>query len=475
MNEEKKLQEVRNVDNILSRNVIGGLLNILNNKLRYEQVWSDKEIDELFVPFFYDMGTSGEDFIQDNYMFFEDVCKYPVKKIDGNFDIIPRGHIKYESSSIESGSITNRFVMGQYNKRNPKTGKMESYVSFLYSIPLKMSFNVEIRCDTVTNMFKIEQAIREFFYKNKTYYVTFRGMRIGCRAGFPEQTSGKKPINYKMGNANEANEFVITFSINVETYQPIFDDTHAMLASHKMRGVGYEIKLKDYELETAIGSRNEDNTIFDSIFEKELAYKDFGEIILKTNYENQVISSAIDLDIEWMSLKDDGDMRTINISYINEDGDKFLIDTVFNSSYYCWKLPGKLKNKPIDITLVYHDNDNKIVKMPEFDIIPDIETKHITADSFKVIDAGFFRLNPDSMLDSILFDIDMLDTKGNLVTFKDAGVINIVNGQIDKDNPVSLQKKIPYKGEIKYNKINLILEDALDSDIRAEIKNITIV
>lgn len=474
MNEEKKLQEIRNVDNILSRNVIGGLLNILNNKLRYEQVWSDKEVDELFVPFFYDMGSSGEDFIQDNYMFFEDVCKYPVKKIDGNFDIIPRGHIKYESSSIESSSITNRFVMGQYNKRNNKTGEVESYVSFLYSIPLKMSFNVEIRCDTVTNMFKIEQALREFFYKNKTYYVTFRGMRIGCRAGFPEQVSGKKPINYKMGNANDANEFVITFSINVETYQPIFDETHAILASHKMRGVGYEIKLKDYNLETAIGSRNEDNTIFDSIFEKELAYKDFGEIILKTNYENQIVSSATDLDIEWISLKDDGDMRTINLSYINEEGDKFLIDTVFNSSYYSWKLPNKLKNKPIDIMLLYHDNE-KIVKKPEFDIIPDIETKQITADSFKVINGGFFRLNNESMLDSILFNIDMIDEKGNLITYENAGVINIINGQIDKDNPVSLQKKVYYKGEIKFNKIDLILEDALDTDIRAEIKNITIV
>lgn len=474
MNEEKKLQEIRNVDNILSRNVIGGLLNILNNKLRYEQVWSDKEVDELFVPFFYDMGSSGEDFIQDNYMFFEDVCKYPVKKIDGNFDIIPRGHIKYESSSIESSSITNRFVMGQYNKRNNKTGEVESYVSFLYSIPLKMSFNVEIRCDTVTNMFKIEQALREFFYKNKTYYVTFRGMRIGCRAGFPEQVSGKKPINYKMGNANDANEFVITFSINVETYQPIFDETHAILASHKMRGVGYEIKLKDYNLETAIGSRNEDNTIFDSIFEKELAYKDFGEIILKTNYENQIVSSATDLDIEWISLKDDGDMRTINLSYINEEGDKFLIDTVFNSSYYSWKLPNKLKNKPIDIMLLYHDNE-KIVTKPEFDIIPDIETKQITADSFKVINGGFFRLNNESMLDSILFNIDMIDEKGNLITYENAGVINIINGQIDKDNPVSLQKKVYYKGEIKFNKIDLILEDALDTDIRAEIKNITIV
>ena len=474
MNEEKKLQEIRNVDNILSRNVIGGLLNILNNKLRYEQVWSDKEVDELFVPFFYDMGSSGEDFIQDNYMFFEDVCKYPVKKIDGNFDIIPRGHIKYESSSIESSSITNRFVMGQYNKRNNKTGEVESYVSFLYSIPLKMSFNVEIRCDTVTNMFKIEQALREFFYKNKTYYVTFRGMRIGCRAGFPEQVSGKKPINYKMGNANDANEFVITFSINVETYQPIFDETHAILASHKMRGVGYEIKLKDYNLETAIGSRNEDNTIFDSIFEKELAYKDFGEIILKTNYENQIVSSATDLDIEWISLKDDGDMRSINLSYINEEGDKFLIDTVFNSSYYSWKLPSKLKNKPIDIMLLYHDNE-KIVTKPEFDIIPDIETKQITADSFKVINGGFFRLNNESMLDSILFNIDMIDEKGNLITYENAGVINIVNGQIDKDNPVSLQKKVYYKGEIKFNKIDLILEDALDTDIRAEIKNITIV
>ena len=43
--------------------------------------------------------------------------------------------------------------MGKYTKR--EHGKLKSYVSYLYSMPLTYSFNIEIRCENMNTAMKI--------------------------------------------------------------------------------------------------------------------------------------------------------------------------------------------------------------------------------------------------------------------------------------------------------------------------------
>lgn len=59
-NDDKQLYESRNTDNVFIRNIVGGLLNVLNNRLKYTQVWSDTETETVNVPFFYNLGTNDE-------------------------------------------------------------------------------------------------------------------------------------------------------------------------------------------------------------------------------------------------------------------------------------------------------------------------------------------------------------------------------------------------------------------------------
>ena len=138
----KQLFERRNTSDIFDRQVIVGLLRILNRKLVYEQVWNDDThgIENITIPFFYDFGgsnISSERFIQDNYIHFtDDECtEIGLKKIDGNFDFYPQGRISLSSVGIDSGNMTNRFAMAQYTRW--EEGKMRSYTSYLYSIPLQ--------------------------------------------------------------------------------------------------------------------------------------------------------------------------------------------------------------------------------------------------------------------------------------------------------------------------------------------------
>jgi len=105
------LYNTYNNENILSRAVIAGMLGVLNNKISYNQVWSNEEIEEITVPWFYNQ-SGDERFMQDFYTHYAD-CDFP-KPVDGNFDRIPRGIITYTGANIDANRVTNRFVQGRY-------------------------------------------------------------------------------------------------------------------------------------------------------------------------------------------------------------------------------------------------------------------------------------------------------------------------------------------------------------------------
>jgi hypothetical protein len=44
----------------------------------------------------------------------------------------------------------------------------------------------------MNTMWKIEQAFREYFYKNKTYHINYKGTVVPVRVGFPESISSEK-------------------------------------------------------------------------------------------------------------------------------------------------------------------------------------------------------------------------------------------------------------------------------------------
>lgn len=235
---DKKLFEERNVDNNFSREVMLGLLRVLNQQISYEQVWEDTSVgrERINVPFLFDFGEAynSEKFIQDNYIFFGSDCTAAgITKMPGNFDFYPRGVVSLKSIAIDSGSITNRYVMGRFQKR--VGSQIKSYISWLYSLPLSMSFGLEVRADTFNTTLKIDSAFREFFYKNKTYYINYHGSRVPCRCGFAEQLALDKGSTYTMGTYDTDRYFKLTMDLNVETYQPVYDPTAEMPADASAR------------------------------------------------------------------------------------------------------------------------------------------------------------------------------------------------------------------------------------------------
>lgn len=213
-----------NTDNVLIRSIIVGLLNDLNDKVYIEntnELDADGENKRVPVPFFYSY-SSDERFMQD---YFQEWADCVVGWIEGNYDPIPRGSLVISSMGIQNAQQTSRFVRGFYLKE--EQGELKQYNSYLNSIPMTMSFDVEVMVDTSLDGFKVTQSLIREIYKVLTFNVNFEGVMIPCQAGFSDTLSVDKLMDYTYG---ENNRLLVKFTLETEFYFPIFDPKQEMFA-----------------------------------------------------------------------------------------------------------------------------------------------------------------------------------------------------------------------------------------------------
>jgi hypothetical protein len=450
---ESNLYERYNYDDVFNRCVIAGLLDLMNNKISYDQIWENNIVEKVTVPCAYETGSSDERFMQDNYTFFGRAC-FGDKKIDGKFDMLPRCYIKYTGSQIDASSITNRFVKGTYLKN--ENGKLVSYTSYLYSIPLTFNFDCELFADNIITAFKIESAIREAFYKNKTYNVIYKGMRISCCAGFPEQTTIDKTVSYAF---DAERQIKLTFNLAVEAYQPVFDSAMELPSETRIENIGYDVEHFVGVTFSLNGERMKNN------------------VKLKLNPIDSTvpIPSGTNLYISWECTSMISDICSVIISYVDNDtNEEHVIETPsINQKYYIWSIPESFTNytSPDIAYILDEDSPVTIYEEPRFKIIPNNKDE-IVESSFILIEEGSIKSTQDG---SVMMMLSYLDKKGN-TQISDSYWLNIVNGKLDKTNPVTLDgTPMKYENDIQKRNISIKISYPLDMDIFDKTDNLLIV
>lgn len=398
------LHQRYNNENILIRAIVAGILNILNNKIVYEQVWSNDDIETIKVPWFYNM-SGDERFMQDFYTHYAHCL--PPKPVDGNFDYIPRGVITYAGSTIDSGRITSRYVQGTYLK--DVNGQLQTMRSFLYQIPLNVNFNAEMWFDTQITSLKVEQIIRETFYKTITFYVYYRGMRVGCSVGFPEDIGLEKNINYSFESDNKIK---LTFSLQVESYQPVFDPTTEVNANEYMTGIGYRLVDKNMQ-------KNDGNI--------KITHE------TKESFENSILPKGWSYMFEWDYTDENANINKVDIFWTptNDITKKHIIERgVPNHEYYVWNIPNNFTEYKNPLIIWDENEDVKVYREPKVSILPDIlDNNNIKNTSFNIIDPGYF------------------------ITLNDTS-INVILELRDDNNKISYTNDTDIYANIKYNKLD---------------------
>jgi hypothetical protein len=428
-----------NNENIISRAVIAGLLGVLNNDIKYEQAWANDDIEEVQIPWFYNQ-SGDERFMQDFYTHYAD-CNFP-RPVDGNFDVIPRGVITYTGSSIDSNRITNRFVRARYLKL--VDGKLESFVSFMYSIPLTIKFDCELWVDTHVAALKIEQSIREAFYKTVTFYMYYKGMRLGATAGFSEDYTVTKNIQYSF---EQDNRIKLTFNIEVESYQPVFDQSTEMKANNRIKGFAYNI----YEYDE----------------------KSYGNIFITNPSDNITVPKGYPLWIEWKSNKEGAIINKINASWSPVDSSALTLieGSVLNNEYYIWNIPSNFTNYKMPTIIYEEDAIIGVHKNPLVSIVPDFSTNMISTSSFSIIDPGQF-IAPSRDC-SIGVMLEMKKDNGKISYSPDNYIYaNIVNYKLDS---FWMQGDLLFPGSVNYKSIDLHISNTTHPSTESIIRNIKIV
>lgn len=428
-----------NTDDVFNRVVIIGLLDLLNNHMSYNQIWEDNIVEKVSVPFMYDFGSSDERFAQDNYTFFGESC-FNSNMIPGKFDVLPRGVLKYTGSNIDASNITNRFIKGTFLKN--ENGKLTSYTAMMYSIPITFNFECEMWIDNMVTAFKIEQSLRDTFYKNKTYNVLFMGMKIGCSAGFPEQVNMEKTTNYAFDSERQIK---LTFSIAVETYQPSFDMTTALESEKTMEKILYDVEV-----------------LQDTVNKKPKIELELGKF--NTHY-----FKGEQLPIKWRYFSNLSDMCTVVLSYI-EDDKEHIIDVISpNSCEYIWNIPDDFTDYEEPI-IIFDDYDDVEVE-PKIKIIPN-KRNNITSSSFNFLSYGKFKHDGEYTT-----TIEYTKDDGT-IEMSTNYVFNVVNGSIDLMNPVKeidVSKELNYKKDYKIHEIQIKISYSLDNKICDKSSNLLII
>jgi hypothetical protein len=212
-----------NSDDLLYRNIIIGLLAFLEGKVLIKYQISNTEYKLKPVPFFF-TNTGDEKFVQDFYIYGD------TTKAEGNYDSVPRGIVNFNGLSILTGNFTNKFVRGTYNKEVPgqNSGTVKAFSATINSIPIVLTYSVEIIVDSLTESMKIIEKVIETFYKVNIYNMDFKGLMVPCQLVFSDTQNIEKNLSISYGDDNK---IFVKFDLDLFTHHPIMD-----LQTERFRG-----------------------------------------------------------------------------------------------------------------------------------------------------------------------------------------------------------------------------------------------
>lgn len=224
-----------NTSDAYIRSVIITVLEFLYEKITFTNIISDEKENIVKIPFFYSL--TGADRFQQDHFAANTINDCIIEKFsEANYDRIPRGIVKLSSIAINTAELTNRFVRGTFSKE--EDGVLRSYSANVQLLPLKLSFDCVVKIDTVNDAFKVIESFFTTFYRTTNLSMYWKNFPIDIAIGFPEEVQPTIPEELSFDTVNL---ITLNFSIEVETYLPVFDDTTEFFAGKRIEN--FEIIL----------------------------------------------------------------------------------------------------------------------------------------------------------------------------------------------------------------------------------------
>jgi hypothetical protein len=200
-----------NKDNVVLRYIIVATLAELRDKVYFYNQTDEDTLSKVNVPFIYSI-TGDERFLQDNFVY----DAIDDGKAIGDYEVVPRGMLQLDSLSIDSGSLTNKFIDAQFVKE--VNGQLKTITASTMFLPLDLTFSVTMICTNNLEMLKVTEAIISKLYKATLFQVDLGMFRVQASMQIPEDFSQEKPFEFSI---DDKKEFHVTFNIEVKSFMPV--------------------------------------------------------------------------------------------------------------------------------------------------------------------------------------------------------------------------------------------------------------
>mgnify|MGYP005848400759 CR=1 FL=1 len=268
-----------NKDNVVLRYVLIALLSDLKNRVYYYNLNEDDSYKKIDIPFYYSL-TGSERFLLDNFLYsaIED------GKAIGDYEVVPRAMLQMSDLGIDSGNMTNKFVLSEFVKEFD--GNLKTFNLNTNFLPINISLNTEIICSNNLEMLKVTETIISKMYKSTVYQVDLGMMRIEASYQIPEDYSQDKLFEFSI---DDKKEFKVTFPIQLQFHLPVFE--HGILLSEI-------IQLISGDTDKGVGMYRDGKIKFGGIIEtfeietKDLSLKEKNNIQSNKNGKNKTIESG---------------------------------------------------------------------------------------------------------------------------------------------------------------------------------------
>ena len=272
----------------------------------------------------------------------------------------------------------------------------------------------------------------------------YKVMRLGATAGFSEDYNITKNIQYSFESDNRIK---LTFNIEVECYQPVFDQSTEMSANNKIKGFAYTLYEHDE--------------------------KDYGNIFITNPSDNITVPKGYPLWIDWQSNKEGAIINKINAywSYVDSSVRTLIEGSVLNNEYYIWNIPANFTSYKMP-TVIYDESATiSVHKTPVVSIIPDLSTNVIDASSFNILEPGYF-IAPSRDC-SIGIWLEMKNDSGRISYTADNLIYaNVVDYKLDS---FWMDSSVLFPGTVAYKNINIHIANTTKPTVESVIRNIKIV
>ena len=200
-----------NKDNVVLRYIIVSLLAELRDKVYYYDRISEDETIKHNVPFIYSI-SGNERFLQDNFVY----DNLEEGKAIGDYEVVPRGMVQLDNLSIDSSSITNKFVRSELVKEID--GKLKTVTVDVVYLPINMTFNTTVICSNNLEMLKLTESVMSKLYKATLFQVDLGMFRVQASMQVPDDYAQERLFEFEL---NDKKEFNVTFPIEVKSFLPV--------------------------------------------------------------------------------------------------------------------------------------------------------------------------------------------------------------------------------------------------------------